>query len=48
VRWRDGVVEVEHRHDREVDLRGRGLLLVPTVFAWPAGEQVPRAPRAGA
>jgi DNA-binding transcriptional ArsR family regulator len=35
VRWRDGAVEVEHRHDRAVDLRGRGLLLVPTVFAWP-------------
>jgi DNA-binding transcriptional ArsR family regulator len=35
VRWRDGAVEVEHRHEQEVDLRGRGLLLVPTVFAWP-------------
>jgi DNA-binding transcriptional ArsR family regulator len=35
VRWRDGAVEVEHRHDEDVDLRGRGLLLVPTVFAWP-------------
>jgi DNA-binding transcriptional ArsR family regulator len=35
VGWRDGAVEVEHRHDRDVDLRGRGLLLVPTVFAWP-------------
>jgi DNA-binding transcriptional ArsR family regulator len=35
VRWRDGAVEVDHRHEQEVDLRGRGLLLVPTVFAWP-------------
>jgi DNA-binding transcriptional ArsR family regulator len=35
VRWRDGAVEVEHRVDADVDLRGRGLLLVPTVFAWP-------------
>ena len=35
VRWRDGAVEVDHRHEREVELRGRGLLLVPTVFAWP-------------
>jgi DNA-binding transcriptional ArsR family regulator len=35
VRWHDGAVEVAHRHDQGVDLRGRGLLLVPTVFAWP-------------
>jgi DNA-binding transcriptional ArsR family regulator len=35
VRWRDGAVEVEHRTEHDVDLRGRGLLLVPTVFAWP-------------
>jgi DNA-binding transcriptional ArsR family regulator len=35
VRWRDGVVEVDRFPDERVDLRGRGLLLVPTVFAWP-------------
>jgi DNA-binding transcriptional ArsR family regulator len=35
VRWRDGVVEVNRFLDHDVDLGGRGLLLVPTVFAWP-------------
>jgi DNA-binding transcriptional ArsR family regulator len=35
VRWRDGAVEVDRFGDEEVELRGRGLLLVPTVFAWP-------------
>ena len=35
VRWREGAVEVDRFGDQEVDLRGRGLLLVPTVFAWP-------------
>jgi len=35
VRWRDGGVEVEHHYDHEVELDGRGLLLVPTAFAWP-------------
>jgi DNA-binding transcriptional ArsR family regulator len=35
VRWRDGVLEVDRGHDQEVDLRGRGLLLVPAAFAWP-------------
>jgi DNA-binding transcriptional ArsR family regulator len=35
VRWRDGVVEVDRFPDHEVVLDGRGLLLVPTVFAWP-------------
>jgi Family of unknown function (DUF5937)/Helix-turn-helix domain len=35
VRWRDGVLEVDRRYDQEVDLRGRGLLLVPAAFAWP-------------
>src|SRR3954454_22577393 len=35
VRWRDGAVEVDRFADEEVDLRGRGLLIVPTVFAWP-------------
>jgi DNA-binding transcriptional ArsR family regulator len=35
VRWRDGGLEVEHRVDHDVDLRGRGLLLVPAAFGWP-------------
>jgi DNA-binding transcriptional ArsR family regulator len=35
VRWRDGVVEVDRFTDHDVSLDGRGLLLVPTVFAWP-------------
>ena len=35
VRWREGVLEVDRRHDHDVDLRGRGLLLVPAAFAWP-------------
>jgi hypothetical protein len=35
VHWRDGTLEVERRHEQDVDLRGRGLLLVPAAFAWP-------------
>jgi Family of unknown function (DUF5937)/Helix-turn-helix domain len=35
VHWRDGTLEVERPYDQEVDLRGRGLLLVPAAFAWP-------------
>jgi DNA-binding transcriptional ArsR family regulator len=35
VTWRDGRVEVVTRGDRDVDLGGRGLLLVPAAFAWP-------------
>jgi DNA-binding transcriptional ArsR family regulator len=35
VRWRDGAVEVEHVYDAEVELGGRGLLLVPAAFVWP-------------
>jgi hypothetical protein len=35
VRWRDGTLEVDRPYDQEVDLRGRGLLLVPAAFAWP-------------
>ncbi|MCZ4495261.1 MAG: ArsR family transcriptional regulator [Conexibacter sp.] len=33
--WRDGAVEVRSRTDNEVELGGRGLLLVPAAFAWP-------------
>jgi hypothetical protein len=35
VSWRAGTLEVQRRYDQEVDLRGRGLLLVPAAFAWP-------------
>jgi uncharacterized protein DUF5937/helix-turn-helix protein len=35
VRWRDGVLEVRRGHEQDVDLGGRGLLLVPAAFAWP-------------
>ena len=35
VHWRDGTLEVDRPYDQEVDLRGRGLLLVPAAFAWP-------------
>jgi hypothetical protein len=35
VHWRDGVLEVERPYERDVDLGGRGLLLVPAAFAWP-------------
>jgi uncharacterized protein DUF5937/helix-turn-helix protein len=35
VRWSDGVLEVRREHELDVDLAGRGLLLVPAAFAWP-------------
>jgi DNA-binding transcriptional ArsR family regulator len=35
VRWRDDVLYVGIRTNRQVALGGRGLLLVPSVFAWP-------------
>jgi DNA-binding transcriptional ArsR family regulator len=35
VSWRAGAVEVEHPYDAEVELAGRGLLLVPAAFVWP-------------
>ena len=35
VRWRDGVLEIDHRRELDVRLAGRGLLLVPAAFAWP-------------
>ncbi len=35
VRWRDGGLEIDRAHDQDVELRGRGLLLVPAAFAWP-------------
>lgn len=35
VRWHDDVLHVASRVTRSVSLDGRGLLLVPSVFAWP-------------
>jgi DNA-binding transcriptional ArsR family regulator len=35
VAWRDGVLEVRRRYETTVPLGGRGLLLLPAVFAWP-------------
>jgi DNA-binding transcriptional ArsR family regulator len=34
VRWRGDRLEVVHPHEEEVDLRGQGLLLVPSAFVW--------------
>jgi DNA-binding transcriptional ArsR family regulator len=31
----DGALVVDRRYDETLDLAGRGLLLVPVVFAWP-------------
>lgn len=33
--WRDGVILISHRAEGTIELGGSGLLLVPTVFAWP-------------
>jgi DNA-binding transcriptional ArsR family regulator len=44
VRWHDGRVEVTARTTDEVDLAGRGLLLVPAVFAWPVVWPIHDAP----
>jgi DNA-binding transcriptional ArsR family regulator len=35
VRYRDGSLEVGKSHEEELDRAGRGVLLVPAVFAWP-------------
>jgi DNA-binding transcriptional ArsR family regulator len=35
VRWHDRQIEVERRHEQQVELGGRGMLLVPAAFAWP-------------
>jgi DNA-binding transcriptional ArsR family regulator len=36
VRWRAAGIEVLHTTERTIDLGGAGLLLVPSVFVWPA------------
>lgn len=35
VRWEDGALLVDRPYEQDVDLAGRGLLLVPVVFTWP-------------
>ena len=35
VTWEDGVLTLGRRHEQDVALAGRGLLLVPSAFAWP-------------
>jgi DNA-binding transcriptional ArsR family regulator len=35
VAWRDGALEVRRPYEATVALGGRGLLLLPAVFAWP-------------
>src|SRR4051794_20786887 len=35
VRWSGDTLEMRRGYDETVDLRGRGLLLVPAAFAWP-------------
>jgi hypothetical protein len=36
IKWRDGAVVVDDHIDTEVELRGRGLVLMPSAFLWPA------------
>lgn len=36
VRWRPPVLEVDYPVDQQLHLRGRGLLLQPSFFCWPA------------
>jgi len=35
VRWHDGALIVDRRHEAEVELAGRGLQLIPAAFGWP-------------
>ena len=39
VRWHDGALLVDRRHEAEVELAGRGLQLVPAAFGWPRGRR---------
>jgi DNA-binding transcriptional ArsR family regulator len=36
IRWRDGTVTVDDPHRRTVNLDGRGLVLMPSAYVWPA------------
>jgi DNA-binding transcriptional ArsR family regulator len=44
VRYDDARLVIEKSWDRSLDLRGRGLVLVPSVFVWPAVAIVDHAP----
>lgn len=35
LRWSHDQIRVDRWHDQDVDLAGRGLLLIPSVFVWP-------------
>lgn len=35
VAWRDGALEVRRPYEETVELSGRGVLLIPSAFAWP-------------
>ncbi len=35
VAYRDGVLEIRRPYEETVDLEGRGVLLIPSVFSWP-------------
>jgi DNA-binding transcriptional ArsR family regulator len=35
VAYRDGVLEVRRPYEETVELQGRGVLLIPSVFSWP-------------
>jgi hypothetical protein len=36
IKWRDGAVVVDDHQEIDVELRGRGLVLMPSAFMWPA------------
>jgi DNA-binding transcriptional ArsR family regulator len=36
IRWRDGAIEVAASPDDDLELGGRGLVLMPSAFIWPA------------
>jgi DNA-binding transcriptional ArsR family regulator len=35
IRWKDGAIEVDALPEADVDLAGRGLLLMPSAYVWP-------------
>ena len=35
VTWRDGALEIRRPYEETVELAGRGVLLIPSAFAWP-------------